>query len=103
MFATDLEDGIDVERLAVQMHGHDGFGAGRDGALDQFWIEIERGVVDVDEHWRGADVRDGPARGDEGLGRGDDFVALADVEEQERDMERGGAAIEADAMFGVSE
>ena len=55
-------------------------------------------LVDVDIDRPRADVRDGPAGGDEGVGRGDDLVAGPDVEQPHRHMQGGGAAVEADAM-----
>ena len=79
VMAADFADGIEVEGLAIEVHGHDGFGARGDGFFDEFGVEVEGGVVDIDVNGPGADVGNGPTGGDKGEGGADDFVADADV------------------------
>src|SRR6185437_7911568 len=99
MAAGDFQDRIDVARVAVEMHRHDRSGPGRDGALDELRVEVEGGVIDIHVNGFRADVGDGPAGGDKGKRRGDDFIAGADAEQEHGDVQGGGAAVEADAMF----
>jgi hypothetical protein len=99
VFAANRQDRIEVERMAVKMHRHDGLGARRDGAFDQLRVEIEGGVVNVHKDRLRADVGNRPARGDEREGRGDDFIAGADAEQQHRHVQRRGAAVEPGAVF----
>ena len=78
---ADCQNRIEVERMAVKMHRHDGLGSRRDGAFDQLRIEVHRGVVNVHINRLRADVGNRPARRDERERRGDDFVARPDVEQ----------------------
>ena len=82
VLSANRQNRVQVERMAVKMHGHDGLGARRDGAFDELRIEIERGVVNVHINRLGADVGNRPARRDERERRGDDLVAGADAEQQ---------------------
>ena len=86
--------------MPVQVNGQDRLRARRDGLFDRFWIEIERGIVHVHVNRFGVDVRDGPACGYEGARGGDDFVTLANAQQEHGDVQGGRAAIEGDAMFG---
>ena len=61
-------------------------------------VQVHRRLVDVDEHGLGADIGDGPAGRDEGERGRDDLVAGPDVQEAHRDVQGGGAAVEADAV-----
>ena len=64
-----------------------------------FGIEVEGGVFDIHVNRFGADIGNGPTRGDEGERRGDDFIARPDAEHDHGDVQGGGAAVEAEAMF----
>ena len=103
VFAANRQDRIEVERMAVEMHRHDGLGARRDGAFDQLGVEIEDGVVNIHKDRFRADVGNRPARGDEREGRGDDLVARADAEQQHGHVQRRGAAVESGTVFRADE
>ena len=64
--------------LAIDVDGHDGGGARRDGSLDAVGVDATRGHVDVDEHGLDAVPPQGVGGGNEAVGGGDDLAA--DVE-----------------------
>ena len=73
-------NGLDLggaARLAVDVHGHDGSGLGRDGGLDAVGVDAAGGGIDVDKHGPDAVPPDGVGGGDKAIGRGDDFAADA--------------------------
>ena len=55
--------------------------------------------IDVDEHRRRADARDGAGGGEERVGAGDDLVARPDAERHQRDEQRVGAGGDADGVL----
>jgi len=93
---------IEVRRMAIKVDRQNGFCARRDSSLHGFWIEIEGGVIDIHVHRFRIHVRDGPACGDKGAGRGDHLVTLADVEQKHSDVQSGSAAVEGDAVVGAT-
>ena len=58
----------------------------------QVRVDLPGGGVAVDEHRSGADVADGVGGGHEGEGGHDDLVAGSDAGQQQRQVQRGGAA-----------
>ena len=80
------------------MDGHNGRGTGSDGFFDFARIDIEGVGVDVHKYRPGADMGDGSGGGDEGEGRGDDFVAGADIESEKRKDQRVGAGSTGDSV-----
>ncbi len=81
------------------MHGHDGFGAPRDGPFNELRVEIERGVINIHIDRVRPDIGNRPTGGHERERRGDNFVAGANAEQQHGHVQRRGAAVETDAMF----
>jgi len=86
-----------VGDLAGQLDRHDRLGLFGDRGLDLVDVHAE-GIVAVDQHRRGAGFRDRADGGDEGVGGGDDLVAVADAERLERQLERVGAGSDADGV-----
>ena len=74
----------------------------RDRGLDLVHIHAE-GIVAVDQHRRRAGFRDRADGRDEGIGRGDDLVAMADAERLQRQLERIGAGADADGVTGADQ
>ena len=60
------------------MDGYDGLGLLGDSRLDAGRVDVVGLRVDVDEDRLGAGAGDGPGGGEEGVGRGDHFVARSD-------------------------
>ena len=93
---------VHVARLAVEVHGEDPHrarthrGAGRVG-VDQAGV-----LQHVAQHRRGADVRDGQGRGDEGVRRDDDLVAGPDVVGAQHERQRRRAGGDADALLDAA-
>ena len=99
VLAANLQHRVHVKRMPVKMHRHDRLRPRRDRAFDQFRVQIERRVVNVHIDRLGADVGNRPTRRHKRVRRGDDFVARPDVQQQHRHVQRGGAAVEAHAVF----
>lgn len=106
----DGHDGVNVGRHAVEVDGDDGFGhaaplgeAVEDGLLEQVGVHIPAVGGAVDEHGGGAEVGDGVDGGGEGEALADDFVAEADAEHDEAEVDGGGACAEGDDVFGAHE
>ena len=97
----DLHDGIHVGHLAEEVNGQDGLGARCDGRLDFMRVDVEGQGVDVDENGLGVEAVDDAGRGEEREGRGDDFVAGADVQGHEGDEQSVRAGGDADGMGGA--
>ena len=84
----DLENRIHIRDDAVEVDDDDRLGAFGDGRFDLLRIDEVVGA-DVDEHRKRARLQRAEGRGDERIGSADHFVAGADAERGERDMERG--------------
>src|SRR5262249_33958433 len=89
--ASQLEDGIEVERVAEEVHGEDGPRARGEAFLDAAYLEVVGLGIYVTEHRARAREEDGIGRGDARERRGDHLVAGTDAEGGESDVERGGA------------
>jgi hypothetical protein len=100
-WAGEGEQFLHGRELAEEMDGNDGAGAGRDAAGDFGGIEAEGAGMDVGEDDLRAALVDALGGGDVGEGRGDDFVAGADVEGAEGEGEGVGAGVDADAVAGA--
>jgi len=78
--ASDLENGIHVAGLAVEMHGNDGARVRGNSGFDLFRIDDERVFLDIEEDGLGAG-RGNRFRGrNERMGGRDHFVPDADAE-----------------------
>ena len=93
----DRHNRIHVGHLSVQVHGHDHLGFRCDRGLDQAWLDVVAVWIDVHEHRHCAHPVDAAARGEEGVRRGDDFIAALDAEGHKRYQKRVGARGDADA------
>ena len=80
------------------MDGQNRLGSRRDGLFDEGRIEHVGLGVDVDVDGLCADVADRPGGADPGVGRGNDFVAGADIAGVEGQLQGGGAVVQADAV-----
>ena len=85
---ADLDDAGEIAGHAELVHAQNRLRASGDRRLDQRRIHVERAGLDVDEHRRGAAIADGVGRGDEGMADGDDLVAGADADRQQRQVQR---------------
>ena len=97
MAACNVQDGIEIRGLAMQVHRQDRLGAVGDRRLDLGDVHVEGVRVHVDEHGAGARVVDGRHGRDEGAGDRDDLVPRTDTGRQESQMQGAGAGIDADA------
>ena len=88
----DFHDRIHVGHLAKQMHGNDGLGTRRDGALQLPRIQRVGLFVDVDKHWLGAAITDRFSGRHEGVRHRDDFIAGPDALGKQCQPEGLGAA-----------
>ena len=81
------------------MHRDNRLGAWRNGLADTFGIDIQTVGLDVDEYRDRADIADRLGRRDEGEGRGDDLVALADTGREQGQVQGLGTGGTADCML----
>ncbi len=79
MPAGHCQDGVEIGRIPLQVHRHDGLGGGRDAVLDIGGVEIEA-VVDLGEDGQGARLDDGAVVGIPGPRGQDHFIARTDFE-----------------------
>lgn len=100
VFRGDGVDGVKVGALAVQAHGHDGFGSWGDGGFEPCRVQVVGAGVDVHIHGFGPQQGHGLGGGDVGKARGDDFVARANVQRHLRNLQRVGAVGHGDAVLG---
>ena len=98
----DVENRVHVGRLAVQVHGNDGFRPRGDGGFELRRIHRPIARLDVHEHRRGARVFDGRDGGHEGVRDGDHFVAASDAGGEQRQVQGARAAVDADGVARVA-
>jgi hypothetical protein len=101
--AGDRLDGGHVRGVAVEVHGQDESGAGREGGLDLRGVHRVADRVDVHEDGLCSREEDGLAGPDEGVGHGDDLVAGADPVGAERQVQRVGAVGHRAGVSGAAE
>lgn len=99
VFGGDGVDGVKIGALAVQTHGHDGFGPGGDGGFEQGRVQVEGAGVNVHVHRLGPQQGHGLGRGDVGKAGGDDFVAWANAQRHLGNLQCVGAVGHGDAVF----
>lgn len=75
MGVADINDGVHIAGVSIEVDEHDGFGALGDGGFYFVGVYIEIEGIDIDEDGCCADVGDGPGGCGEGEGGGNDFVA----------------------------
>ena len=80
---------VHVRGDAEGVNDENGARAGSDGPLDGGGVEIEGDGIDLRKDRRGAHLKHGVGHGDKGKGRQDDFVALADAQREQRQMQAG--------------
>ena len=97
MAAGDVQDGVEIRGLAMQVHRQDRLGAVGDRRLDLGDVHVEGVGVNVDEHRAGAGVVDRRHGRDEGAGDRDDLVPRTDPGRQEGQVQGAGAGVDADA------
>ncbi len=92
------QERIDIGWLAVQVDGHDGPCALRHGRQDRRHVDGRGALVAVHEDGSGACVPDRLGRGDERVRRKNDFVAGADAEPPQNQVQGVGSARHTDAV-----
>ncbi len=95
------EQRVHIGGLAVEMHRQERARARGDGSLRLHRVHGVGDRVNVHEDRAGANGADGFRRGDEGVRHGDDFVAGANVERLERQLQRCRARIHGHAFRHV--
>ena len=86
-FFRDLENGLRLRRLPVQMDRHDGRGLAADGGRHFRGVHVVRIAVHVDEGGLGSAQEESRRRREERERRDEDLRARADSVGQERDVE----------------
>ena len=94
----DRQDGVQIDRLAVEMHRDDGARPRIDRCREGHRVDGVGGRIHVDEDRPRADRGNRQDRRDEGVGRGDDLVARAYAERTQRQLECGKACADANRM-----
>ena len=97
--AVAVGDGGDLvhgRRLAVEVHGHDGFRPLADRILQRARVEVEGLRIRVDEHRGGSGTHDRERGRHERVGRRDHLVTGADATCAERQVESRQAGVGAD-------
>jgi hypothetical protein len=101
--ACDIDNAAEITGHAELVHADDGLGQRRDCRLDQFGIDVESILLDIDKDRNGTAIADGVCRGDEGMADGDDFVAGFDADGQQCKVKRRGAVGYGAGMSGADE
>ena len=99
----DRDDAFQIGGHAVDVDGHDGLRAGRDGRFQQIRIKAERVFVDIDEHGNGVLMEDDGGGRPVGEGGQDDFVTGADSQRGEGHVEGARSAIDDEAVLYADE
>ncbi len=98
----DLQDGVHVSRLAVEVHRDDRFGPLGDRGFDRVRVDVEGARIDVDEHRPRPGVADRRHRRDEGERNRDDLVARTDVRGKQREVKGARAGVHADTVLRLT-
>ncbi len=80
MLLGELQDALHRCHLAKQVNRNDGTGTGRHCRSSLVDVQVERGGVDVDEHYPATGIVDGARSGEEREWCGDDLVARLEVQ-----------------------
>jgi len=100
VLGADVENGIHVGALAVQVHHDDRFGEppllcrGGERLRQELGIHVPRRPLAVDEDGTRAEVANGIDGSGEGQRADEDVVTGRDTEMQQRQMQRGGTGIQ---------
>ena len=101
VLGRDGIDGIKVGALAVQAHGHNGFGSRGYGSLQQGRIQVVGAGIDVHINRLSPEQSHGFGGGDVGKAGSDDFVARAYTQSHLGDLQSIRAVGHGDAVFGA--
>ncbi len=93
-----FHDRVHVGRLAVEMHGQDRLGAGRDRGLDRGRIHGERARIDIHQHRPRSGVDDRGNAGDKSKRDGDDFIARTNSGGEQGQMQSARSGIQGDTF-----
>ena len=77
MATSQRQQRVKVNRLPIQMHGQNDFGARRDGRLDQIHIKVVRRQTRLDRYHGGATLRHGQPSRNVGVAGHDHFITGA--------------------------
>jgi len=100
--ASQLEQRVHVDGLAVEVDGKQRPGAWRDAFRNARDVHVEGDGIDINEDGCRAAVGDGKDGGDVGVGDGNDLIAGTDAAGQQRQMQRLGAVGDAQAVRGAT-
>src|SRR5215472_17584233 len=100
---TDVAQAVHIREAAVQMHGDDCPGSGRDQSFYLGWVDAVCARLDVGQHGNSVDVQWGSCRRLPGQSGHDDLVADSDVEGLERELQRHGPIGHAESVVRVLE
>lgn len=92
-------DLVHLGRVAVQMNGHEGLGVRGKSRTNGGGVDVEGVWVNIREHWGCAHTADAFGGGKKAEGRGDYFVAGADIQGTQGNNQRVGATVQADGVF----
>src|SRR5215475_13785761 len=84
------------------MHWQDRLGARRDCGLDPGWVDSERARLDIDEDAARAGIADRRHGGDKRKWCSNHLVAGTDASDEQRQVQRAGAAIEAKRLASLA-
>ena len=96
---SNRHDSIHLCRHSIQMHGDNCLGARCDRRFE--FVRVERAAerVDIDENRCRADIANRPCSCYERHRDRYDFVSWTDIQTAQSQMQRGGAAVQADTMI----
>ncbi len=84
---TDFQQGIQICRLAEEVHGHDGPRPRRHRFAHLIHVDVEGPRVYIHQNRRGAEERDDFDGRDEGESRGNHLIARSDVQRHESKLQ----------------
>src|SRR5690348_2595810 len=95
--------GIHVARTACKMNGQNGLGTRGDASLNFRGVDVHRITLDVGEYGRGARMHYSIGGCRERERRGDYFVAFADSQDFNGEVQRCGTRSYCNGMLGANE
>ena len=101
VLAGNLHDAAHIAYNAVEMHDNDALGALSDLALNVIWVD-GGAFVNVTEDRNRARLHNGERRSNERIGGNNHFVARADAQRCDADMQRGSAVRAGNCHFGAA-